>query len=64
MNKLGQIRMKNIYGSGMDSKINNDSQGRIGSPNFGGIFFQEAPKKKSKIAAETKLLTKKKKKGH
>jgi hypothetical protein len=21
-------------------------QGRIGSPNFGGIFFQEAPKKK------------------
>jgi hypothetical protein len=32
-------------------------QGRIGSPNFGGIFFQGAPKKDKKIAAKTKMLT-------
>jgi hypothetical protein len=39
------------------------TQGQISSPNFGVIFFQGAPKEK-KIAAKTKMLTLKKKKGH
>jgi hypothetical protein len=34
------------------------SQGRTGSPNFGGIFFRGGPQKN---AAKTKMLTKKKK---